>query len=103
MPTVSVVGRPDRSGAMSEPVTVMVVEAELLAVLRSLVAPVEPATDEAPAVVGVPVTEHEMVPPAATVVGGTGAHVDVRPAGKPDTAQLAAVAAMAGAAALVQV
>ena len=88
---------------MSEPVVAMVVEAVLLATTGSLVAPVVPLTVELPTVVGVPETVQVMAALGATVAGGVGAQDVVRPAGRPVTAQVADVAAMAGDAALVQV
>jgi hypothetical protein len=103
VPTVAVAGKPERSGAISAPSTVTVVVAVLLAALPSLLAPVVPDSVAAPGVVGVPETVHVMLPPAATAVGGTGAQTVVRPAGKPETAHVAAVAASVGAAALEQV
>lgn len=77
--------------------------AVLLAALPSLVAPVVPLAVNDPAAVGVPVTEHEMVAPGATVAGGAGMQFALRPAGRPLIAQAALVAAIAGALALVQV
>lgn len=97
---VAVAGKPERSGTISEPVTAIVVEAVLLLVFGSLVADVVPATVWVPTVVGVPDTVQAIVPPGATDVGGTGTHTWLRPAGKPVTAHVAAVAAIAGAAAL---
>jgi hypothetical protein len=88
---------------MSEPTAPSVAVAVLLAVLPSFVAPVVPETVDDPAVVGIPVTEHTMLPLGATDVGGVGAHVNASPAGSPVTAQDAAVAATAGAAAFLQV
>jgi hypothetical protein len=103
VPTVAVVGRPDRSGVMSDPVVVSVAVAVLLAALESLVAPVVPLTVETAGVVGVPVTVQTICAPGATDDGGTGEHDVERPAGKPVTAQLAAVAVTAGAAAFLHV
>ena len=77
--------------------------AVLLAALPSLVAPVVPERAAVPTVVGVPETVHVIDAPAATAVGGEGTHDVVRPAGKPLTAHVAAVAPSAGAAALEQV
>ena len=88
---------------MSEPVAPSVVVAVLLARLPSLVAPVVPFSVLEPVVVGVPETVQVILAPGATDVGGTGAHVEVRPAGKPVTAQAALVAVTAGAAAFVHV
>ena len=88
---------------MSAPVTATVVVAELLEVTPSLVAPVEPVTVDEPTAVGVPVTLQVMLAPAETVVGGVGVQVVERPAGSPDTEQVAAVADSAGEAALEQV
>jgi hypothetical protein len=71
--------------------------------LVSLVAPVETATVVLPDVVGVPDTGQLMLAPAATVAGGVGVHVPtVTPAGKPLTAQVAAVALAVAVALLVQ-
>ena len=104
MPTVAVAGNPDRSGVISEPVVVMVAEAELFAPLTSLVAPVVAVAVTAPVAVGVPATVHVMTPPAAKLATGeVGEHVDVKPAGNPLMAHVALVAAIAGAAAFVQV
>jgi hypothetical protein len=103
VPTVAVVGRPVRSGTMSEPLAASVVVVVLLAVFGSFEAPVVPVTVDELVAVGVPETVHVIVAPGATETGGTGEHVVVRPAGKPVTPQLAAVAAMAGAAAFEQV
>ena len=103
MPTVAVVGRADRSATISAPVVVIVVDAVLLAALPSLLALVVPFKVDAPTVVGVPETVHVIFAPAATVAGGVGAHTTVKPAGKPATAQVAAVALKAGVAALEHV
>jgi hypothetical protein len=103
VPTVAVVGRPERSGVMSEPLAASTVVAVLFAVFGSFVAPVVPVTVDELGVVGVPETVHVIAAPGATEAGGTGEHAVVRPAGKPVTAQLAAVAAIAGAAAFEQV
>ena len=47
-----------------------------------------------PNVAGVPLTGHEMLAPAAIVAGGAGVQVPtVTPGGRPETVQLAAVAA----------
>lgn len=88
---------------MSEPVTLMAVLPVLFDVTASLVAPVVPVIGELPTVVGVPETVHEMTPPGATVAGGVGLHVAVKPAGKPLTAHVAPVAATAGEAAFAHV
>ena len=88
---------------MSAPVTEIVVDAVLLATLTSLVAPVVPLTVDDPTVVGVPETVHVIDAPGATLAGGTGAHMVVKPAGSPDTAQVAPVAATSGAAPFEQV
>lgn len=69
--------------------------AVLLPRLLSFVAPVVPLTELVPAVVGIPVTEHVIVAPAATVAGGVGAQEVVKPAGSPATEQAADVAAVA--------
>jgi hypothetical protein len=92
VPTLSAVGKPDRSMLMSEPLVAIVAVALLLPVeveppLTSFVAPVVAVTVEAPAAVGVPVTGHEMLAPAATVAGGVGVQVPtVTPGGKPEIA-----------------
>ena len=78
-------------------------DAALLALLLSLVAPVVPLSVEAPAAVGVPETVHEMLAPGATVAGGVGVQLDVRPAGRPLMAHDALVAATAGLVALEHV
>jgi hypothetical protein len=88
---------------MSAPSTVSVALAALLLVLPSLLAPVVPDSVAAPCAVGVPETVHVMLAPGATDAGGTGEHVVVRPAGNPETAHVAAVAASAGAGALAHV
>ena len=88
---------------MSEPTAVIVVVAVLLAELPSLVAPVVPGSVELPSADGVPETVQVMLAPGATAVGGVGAHEVVRPAGKPETAQVAAVAPSTGAAAFEHV
>jgi hypothetical protein len=103
VPTVAVVGSPVRSGTMSEPLVASTVVAVLLAVFGSFAAPVVPVTAEELGAVGVPETVHVIEAPGATDAGGTGEHVVVRPAGKPVMPQLAAVAAIAGAAAFEQV
>lgn len=105
---LAVVGRPDKSTDMSEPVTAIDVVAELLPPvpvppLLSLVAPVVPVTVTVPVAVGVPETVHEIVPDGATFVGGVGVQDVVKPAGRPDTAHVAFVAVTDGAAAFVQV
>lgn len=88
---------------MSEPVTAIDPDAVLFAVFGSLLALVVPDTVAVPTAVGVPLTVQVIAAPGAMVAGGTGEHVVVRPAGRPLTAQVAAVAATAGAAALVHV
>jgi hypothetical protein len=103
VPTVAVVGSPVRSGTMSEPLAASTVVAVLLDVFGSFDAPVVPVTVELEGAVGVPETVHVIVAPGATLVGGVGEHDVVRPAGRPVTAQLAAVAAIAGDAAFEQV
>lgn len=103
-PAVAVVGRPERSGVMSEPVTDSEAVAVLFAATLSLPAPVEPDKVELPTAVGVPVTVQVIVAPGATEAAGTvGEHDVLRPAGRPASAQVALVAAMEGAAALVHV
>ncbi|MEZ5854624.1 MAG: hypothetical protein R3D67_07690 [Hyphomicrobiaceae bacterium] len=88
---------------MSEPVVAIDVVAVLLAVTGSFVAPVVPVTVTVPVAVGAPLTVQVMPAPAATVAGGVGVHEVVRPAGRPDTAQLALVALAPAEAALVHV
>lgn len=88
---------------MSEPVIASVAVAVLLAVFGSLVAPVEPLSDDEPGAVGVPETVQVIDAPGLTVAGGVGAQLEVRPAGSPAMAHDAAVAAMAGELAFVQV
>ena len=103
VPTTAVVGSPLRSGAMSEPVTASVDVAELLAELPSLLAPVVPVRVFEPTAVGVPETVHVIVAAAARVVGGVGEQLVVRPAGRPATLQVAAVAEAVADAAFVHV
>ena len=92
---------------MSEPATATACVAVLfppvvVPPLVSLVAPVVAETVTLPEAVGVPLTGHVMLNPAATLAGGTGEQVPiVTPAGKPDTAQLAAAALAVAAALLV--
>ena len=88
---------------MSEPVTVTVWVAVLLARLGSFDAEVVPDNIAAPTTVGVPETVHVILAPAATVAGGVGAHDVVSPAGSPLTAHDALVAAIAGNAAFEHV
>ena len=87
---------------MSEPMAPSVTVAVLLAELPSLVAPVDPTTVLEPTVVGVPETVQVIFAPGATEAGGVGEQDDVKPAGRPVTAQLAEVAVTAGASALAQ-
>lgn len=93
---------------MSEPVVVTGLVAVLLPPvvvppLESLVAPVDTETVVAPDAVGVPLTGHEMLAPAATVAGGVGVQVPaVTPGGRPEMAQDAAVALAVAVALLVQ-
>lgn len=68
-----------------------------------MVAPVVPVTVMVPADVGVPDTVQVIVPPGATLVGGVGEHDDIRPAGNPEIAHVAAVACRNGDVAFVQV
>ena len=92
---------------MSEPTVAIALLAELLppAVvppLTSLTAPVVTETVDVPAAVGVPLTVHEMLEPAATSAGGVGVQVPtLTPGGKPLTAQLAFVAEAVALALLV--
>ena len=101
------VGKPLRSILMSEPDTATACVAELLppAVvppLLSLAAPVTAVTVTLLVVVGVPLTAHEMLLPATTVAGGVGVQVPtVTPAGRPEIAHVAAVAAAVAEALLV--
>ena len=97
------VGNPDTSGVISEPVNVIVVVAVLLAELPSLVAPVVPVRFAVAAAIGVPETVHVITPLGASVAGLLGEHTVVSPAGKPATAHVGDVAASAGATALVHV
>ena len=107
VPTVAVVGRPVTSGNMSDPTAVIALVAELLPPvvvppLLSFVAPVVTVTVVAPAAVGVPLMEQEMLAPAATVAGGAGVQVPtVTPGGRPEITQDAAVALAVAAAELV--
>ena len=106
-PTVSVVGKPDRSGVMSEPTVAMALVAELLPPalvppLVSLVAPVVTDAVVEPDAVGVPLTGQMMLAPAATVAGGRGEQAPtVTPGGRPVTVHVAFVALAVEAAALV--
>ena len=98
MPIVAVAGKPDRFGVMSDAVVVSVIVAVLLDASPSLAAPVVAVRVLEPAAVGVPETVQVIAAPAATDTGGAGEHAVVRPAGKPANAQVATVAATAGAA-----
>ena len=70
--------------------------------LVSFVAPVEAVTVALPGAVGVPLTAHEMLLPAATVAGGVGEQVPtVTPAGRPETLHVAAKALAVAVALLV--
>jgi hypothetical protein len=88
---------------MSEPVTTNVAVAVLFVELGSFGEPVLPLSGDEPGAVGVPETVQVIAAPGATVEGGVGAHDVVKPAGRPVTAHVALVAAMAGAAAFEQV
>ena len=100
---LEVIGRVLRSMLMSEPDTATDCEAVLLAPLVSLVAPVVSVTVLLPVVVGVPLTGHEMLAPAAIVAGGVGVQAPtVTPAGKPAVEQVAAIALAVALALLVQ-
>ena len=88
---------------MSELCTVNDAVAVLFVVFRSFVALVVPVSVTVPAAVGVPETVHVMTPAVATFVGGVGEQDDVRPAGNPDMAQVAASACRYGDAAFEQV
>ena len=71
--------------------------------LVSMVAPVVAVSVVAPGAVGVPLTAHEMLAPAATVAGVDGVQVPiVTPGGRPLTEQVAAVALAVAVALLVQ-
>ena len=93
---------------MSEPLATMACVAwllppEVVPPLVSLVAPVASVTVLVPDVVGVPLTAHEMLAPAASVAGGVGVHAPtVTPAGKPAGEQVAAMALAVALALLVQ-
>jgi hypothetical protein len=95
---LAVGGRPAKLMLISELAGAKVAVAELLPPLlvpplESLVAPVVTTTALDAAVVGVPVTGHEMLEPGATVAGGAGEQApSTRPAGRPDTAHDALVA-----------
>lgn len=91
-PIDAVVGKPARLIVMSELCTVNDAVAVLFGRLRSFVALVVPVTVTVPAAVGVPETVQVMTPAVAIFAGGTGEHDDVRPAGRPDIAQVAASA-----------
>ena len=92
---------------MSEPATATACVAVLLPPapvppLVSLVAPVKTETLAVPEAVGVPLTGHEMLKPAATVAGGTGLQVPtVTPVGSPEIAHVAAAALAVAVALLV--
>ena len=92
---------------MSEPDTatalvVVLLPAEPVPPLVSLIAPVAAVTVTEPAAVGVPLTGHVMLAPAATVAGGTGLHVPTEtPAGRPEIAQVALIAEAVAVALLV--
>jgi hypothetical protein len=89
---------------MSEPLTTSDAVAVLLAALPSFPAPVDPDSADVPTAVGVPETVHVIVALGAREAAGTvGEQVVIKPAGRPAKAQLAAVAAIAGAPALAQV
>lgn len=93
MPTAAKFVVVDVFATVSDGVPIAIdVDAVLLPTLTSLDAPVVPLTVLVPAAVGVPVTVQAMLAPMATVVGGVGVHVDVRPAGSPATEQVALVA-----------
>ncbi|MEZ5854621.1 MAG: hypothetical protein R3D67_07675 [Hyphomicrobiaceae bacterium] len=93
VPTAPGLGKPLRLGTMSEPLTVSDAVVELFAVFGSVVELVVPVSVTVPAAVGVPEIVQLMELPTATETGGTGVHENVRPAGNPDTAQVALVAA----------
>lgn len=103
MPTVAVAGNPDRSGVISEPLTASVVVAVSLAGLLSLPAPVVPVSVLDPVLTGVPATVQVILAPAATVAGGVGEQVVLRPAGRPLIVHDAFVALAVAVAELVQV
>lgn len=102
-PILAEVGKPLRSTDMSEPVTAIEVVAELLPEFESFVAPVVPETLTVPVAVGVPETVQVMTPDGATLVGGVGEQLVVKPAGRPATAHVAAAAVTEGEAPFVHV
>ena len=71
--------------------------------LVSFVAAVVPVSVEEPTAVGVPETVQVILPPGITDAGCVGVHVVERPAGRPDTAHVAPVAVISGAAPFEQV
>ena len=95
---LAVVGKPPRLMLMSDPAGDSVLVEVLLPPfvvppLASFDAPVTTLTVLGEADVGVPDTGQLMLAPAATAVGGKGVHAPtVKPAGRPDTAHVAAVA-----------
>ena len=92
---------------MSEPLVAMACVAwllppEVVPPLMSLVAPVVAVTVVLPDAAGMPLTEQEMLEPAATVAGVDGVHAPtVTPGGSPVTEQLAANALAVAVALLV--
>jgi hypothetical protein len=105
----SVVGKPLKSGAISEATVATVLVAVLLPpVVRpplvSLVAPVLAAAVVVAGAVGIPETGHEMdAPMASEAVGRVGEHVPtVTPGGRPVTAHETLVAAAVAVPLLVQ-
>jgi hypothetical protein len=96
-------GKPDKSGVMSEPLTASVVVPVSLVGLLSLPAPVEPFSVLVPVLTGVPETVQVILAPAATVAGGVGEQLVLRPAGRPLIAHEAFVADAVAVAELVQV
>ena len=87
---------------MSDADVARTVVAVLLAGLPSLVAPVVPVNVFEPGAVGVPETVQTNFAPGAMAAGAVGEHDVVRPAGRPVMAQVAPLAASAGAGAFVQ-
>ena len=107
MPAIAAVGKPERSGTMSEATVAIVAVIELLppAVvppLLSLRAPVTAVSVVEPGAVGVPLTAQLMLAPAAIVAGVVGEQVPmVTPGGRPEIAHVAAVALAVALALLV--
>jgi hypothetical protein len=92
----------DLARAMTGSTMLIAAVAVLLDAIASLLAPVVPVTVLVPVAVGVPETVHVIAAPAATVVGGAGAHDDDNPVGNPVMAQVACVALTGDDATFVQ-